>query len=248
MTNGFVHGFGRLTHGLGFSSLLAAALVAAAASSCSSPGGLGAASISTAPGIHDGDVENVSFVAQPAKAEWPTLTLAVKFVQYLDKSQAPVLSPRAVEAVNLGMNKLFAQCGIRFRVEEYLPADPVSLGLDYNTDSMGDLEKIRASFDTDRAIVVVNTGSWNHGSMGVANAWTTMPGMTPSGAVIEGPVAGDAPLVAHEVGHYLGLDHTSNTSNMMNPQIYDSSTEISVSQCEEARRVAQTDRAAALRT
>jgi hypothetical protein len=200
-------------------------------------------------GVHDDEVEaNVDGMAQASQSSGPLLTLAVKFVQYLNESGAPVLSKPAVEAVTLGMNRLFGQCSIRFLVEQYVPAQPAPLGLDYNTSSMGDLERIRASFDAQDALVVINTGAWNHARMGVANAWTTMPGMVPAGAVIEGPVAGDAPLVAHEIGHYLNLDHVSNSSNMMNPQIFDSSTQLSAAQCETARASALQDRAAALRS
>src|SRR3712207_7041357 len=51
-----------------------------------------------------------------------------------------------------------------------------------------------------RSLLVVNTGAWNHSTMGSPNAWTAMPGDSgPMGAVIEAPVATFAPIVAHEL-------------------------------------------------
>jgi predicted Zn-dependent protease len=83
--------------------------------------------------------------------------------------------------------------------------------------------------------------------MGSANAWTAMPGQTPSGAVLESRVADNANIIAHEVGHYLSLDHTSDQSNLMNPIIYDNSTTITEQQCQDMRHTAVTVRAGAIR-
>jgi hypothetical protein len=175
-----------------------------------------------------------------------TLTLALKFVEFTKDGKA-ILSQDQAKTVVEGINHLYSQCNIRFKLEEYTTAEPAQHGLEYDTSSMDAMDKVRAPFDTDKALVVVNTGSWNHGNMGPANAWTAMPGQSPSGAVLEGPVADNANIVAHELGHYLNLDHVSDEANMMNPIIYGTSTAIGTAQCEEMRRTAVTVRAAAVR-
>ena len=109
------------------------------------------------------------------------------------------------------------------------------------------MDAIRTPFQDEKYLVVVNTGAWDHGSMGPANAWTAMPGQSPSGAVLESRVATDSGITAHELGHYLGLDHVNDETDLMNPIIYPSSTLITSEQCQEMRAIATTTRAATLR-
>jgi len=166
------------------------------------------------------------------------LTLALKVVSYKDTAGTPVINKDQVKKVVSDMNHLYTSCNLHFRTEVYDVVSPAEHGLNYNTQSMSELDKIRQPFDDSRFIVVTNTGAWNHGSMGVANAWTAMPGESPMGAVLESAVATFSGIVAHEVGHYLNLDHVSDNSNLMNPVIYDSSTVLTKSQCTIARDTA----------
>jgi hypothetical protein len=175
------------------------------------------------------------------------LRLALKFVEFTGKDGKAVITQDQVNRVITGVNTLYSQCNIHFQLESYQAADPAQYNLDYNTGTMDAMDKIRAPFDSEKSLVVVNTGSWDHGAMGPANAWTAMPGQAPSGAVLEGPVADNANIVAHELGHYLNLDHVSDQSNLMNPIIYTDSTQISSSQCDEMRRTAVSVRAQSLR-
>jgi predicted Zn-dependent protease len=57
--------------------------------------------------------------------------------------------------------------------------------------------------------------------------------------VFESAVADYPQIMAHELGHYLGLEHVSNTSNAMNAIIYPYSEDLSDSQCDQAREIAQ---------
>lgn len=178
------------------------------------------------------------------------LMLSLKYVTYENADQQPVISAETAKSVVHGINQLYTQCNIHFRVEEFLPAVPQNYGLDFSPSSMGDLDPIRTQFDTDQSIVVINTGEWNNaGGLGAdgANAWTMMPGQTPSGAVIEGPVADNANIVAHEIGHYLNLDHVNDQGNLMNPVIYKNSTTLTAAQCEKVRAAAEGIRSGALR-
>jgi hypothetical protein len=62
-----------------------------------------------------------------------------------------------------------------------------------------------------------------------------LPGGPPYGAILEQPVGTFPNIVAHELGHYMNLDHVSDTSDLMNPIIYSTSTSIYPSQCNTTR-------------
>ena len=167
------------------------------------------------------------------------IMLAVKFVEFADDKNTPVLSRDSANVVIAEINQIYSQCQLKLTLQDYQIVTPADVGLDYSTRSMDELDGIRAPFNTAKELVVINTGPWDHAGMGVANAWTAMPGETLSGAVIEAPVAGDAPLVAHELGHYLSLDHVADEGNIMNPIVYDTSKRIDPYQCLAMRQTAQ---------
>jgi hypothetical protein len=159
------------------------------------------------------------------------VVLAVKFVEYLDAKGNPVLSPGQVNRLVGQINEEYSQCGMTVKLEGYEVADPARDHLPYSLRSVSQIDPVRAVYDDPKYLVIVNTGPWDHGSMGAPNAWTAMPGDAHAGAVIEGPVATNAPIVAHELGHYLGLNHSSIEHDMMNPVIYSNSTVISSDEC-----------------
>ena len=45
-------------------------------------------------------------------------------------------------------------------------------------------------------------------------------------------------LIAHELGHYLNLEHVSDQYNVMNPVVYGNSFNLTDDQCAEARATA----------
>jgi|GEM_PF-1313551 len=183
--------------------------------------------------------------AEPSDSK--QLTLALKYVAFQDNTGQPVLNEKAIDKLTQEVNDLYAPCKIHFIAEEFKPVDPKTYGLEFNTQSMNDLTPIRSQFNDNKRLVVINTGDWNHNSMGSANAWTTMPGENPAGAVIEANAASFAGIVAHELGHYLSLDHKSDSSNLMNPIIYPDSTVIHSWQCEEMRKAAESYWTSAIR-
>lgn len=168
------------------------------------------------------------------------ICLSLRYVVYENSKAEPVVS-KTVALENLkGINSIWSQCNIAFEIGEYLAVNPTDRGLSYNTPTYGELDDIRNEFESSSKLVVVTTGTWS-GSLGsgAANAWTQMPGGGLYGVVLEAPVGDYANIIAHELGHYLNLDHAGSTSNVMSAVIYDSSTGLSTSQCSAARSAAQ---------
>ncbi len=180
-------------------------------------------------------------------ASVPPLTLALKFVEFFQEDGTPVLSEKNVHDLVAKINPYFQSCKIRFQMEDYRALDSKSYGLSFTIQSAKEMKKLRKPFDDSRYLVVINTQKWDHEKMGAPNAWTAMPGEFPSGVVIEAPVASYPELVAHELGHYLNLNHVSNVKNLMNPIIYRTSEFFTPEQCIEMRKTAFEVRALALR-
>lgn len=169
------------------------------------------------------------------------ICLALKFVVYQDSAGKAVASSADV-LKDLGLiNQVWSQCNIGFQVEEYDPVDPTQFGLVFNTANTSDLDRIRNVFDEDARFLLVTTGAWNrNGTLGQtgANAWTAMPGGGPYGSIFEAPVATYGPIFAHELGHYLNLEHVADSTDVMNPVIYTTSTKLTAGQCGIARATA----------
>jgi hypothetical protein len=178
----------------------------------------------------------------------PPLRVAVKYVSYLTSDTRKPITTQVEASELIGrINEIYSPCQIHFVLERYVTAQPETLGLHLKLHSMSDLDPTRRRFDDPNRLVIINTGEWDHRGMGTPNAWTAMPGSSPSGTVIEGRVAAYPEMIAHELGHYLNLDHVKDAADLMNPVIYRTSTRLSPGQCENVRRTALTSRVLALR-
>ena len=170
----------------------------------------------------------------------PQKCLAVQYVAYSDGTGQSTLDAEQARANLKTASGIWSQCGIAFTLEQFLTPEPSALGLKQNPSESNELPEIRKAFESDQRLLVVTTGEWNrNGSLGStgANAWATVPGTFPTGVVLEDSVATFGNIVAHELGHLLGLDHSNVKTNLMSPIIYDNSTALGATDCETASQV-----------
>ncbi len=189
-------------------------------------------------------------LGRPEAARLKPMILALKYVSYREPGGSPVLQEAETRALVSAVNAIYSRCSIEFRLEQFQTAVPRESGLVYQPSRMVELDPIRSRFEDPTRLVVITTGPWNRdGGLGKdgANAWTMMPGDRPAGTVLEGTFARNANLLAHELGHYLNLDHRHERDNLMNPVIYRDSTGIDPLQCERMRTAALAWRSEAIR-
>ena len=166
------------------------------------------------------------------------MCLALKYVVYEDPTAKPVVSQTEALSNLATINSTWSQCNITFQIDQYLPVDPTKSSLAFNTANSSELDSIRKTYEDTSTLLVVTTGTWNRagtlGSTG-ANAWTNMPGNNIYGAILEATVGTYPLIIAHELGHYLNLDHASDATDLMNPLIYSTSTTLTQFQCTAAQ-------------
>lgn len=169
------------------------------------------------------------------------ICLGIKYVVYRDLGGAPVVT-RAEALANIrAVNRLFASCAIAFQVDHYLAVDPLGADLRYRTATLPELDDVRSAFEERDSLLVVTTGPWDRsGSLGgtQANAWTAMPGSGLYGTILEASVGTYSNLIAHELGHYLNLEHVNDSRDLMNGITYARSTAMQGSQCATVRATA----------
>lgn len=164
--------------------------------------------------------------------------IGLKYVVYEDSSAKPVVSQSGALSNLATINQIWSQCKISFQIDEYLVTDPTQQKLRFNTANDSELDQIRNAYDDGLHFLVVTTGTWDRsGTLGNtgANAWTNLPGDAIFGSILESPVGIYPNIIAHELGHYMNLNHVSDTGDLMNPIIYDGSTNLYTSQCSIAR-------------
>ena len=169
------------------------------------------------------------------------ICLGLKYVVYEDDKGVPVATASDALANLREINLLHGRCNIAFQIEQFEEVDPRQYDLAFNTANTSDLDAIREKFSDRSHLLIVTTGPWNRaGTLGAtsANAWTAMPGSGPYGSILEAPVAKYSYIFAHELGHYLDLEHVDDANDLMNPVIYQKSRDLSRSQCDTERTLA----------
>jgi hypothetical protein len=154
------------------------------------------------------------------------LCIGLKLVSYSQNGSPSLTEAQAIALVN-GINQVWNQCNIAFQLEKYVSVDPTTLNLEYNTDWKANAGNVRAAFNENNSFLVVAVGSLS----GATIAVTEMPGGGPYGTLVEQEFATNPLTVGHELGHYQGLYHVSDTTNLMDPYIGPNTSGLSTSQC-----------------
>lgn len=171
-----------------------------------------------------------------------TLCLGVDYVTYREELEQDKEIENQILLQIEEVNRIWKVCEIQFQVDHHIPVDPAELQLNHRIAEFMELSEIRKLFATDSELLVVLTGKWDRsGSLGVqlANAWTTLPGDGLYGVIMERPMGMQPHLLAHELGHYLGLTHTDHGSELMYPIIYPNSITLTPDQCVSVRAAIQ---------
>jgi len=156
--------------------------------------------------------------------------IGLRIVSY-DEGNRTVLPYADALALVAELNQVWSQCKIGFELASYEHVDPATRGLSINPDWRSQGSQIRAAFNDQTGFLVVAVGQFAASTIAV----TQMPGVGPYGTLVESAYAANPLTVGHELGHYMGLYHLRNSSNLMNPYIGPHTAQLSQSQCSIAR-------------
>lgn len=166
------------------------------------------------------------------------LKVAVKYVSYRSANGTVVADEQSVRDMTIKLSEVWAQCNIGFELTQYEVVEPATLNLPFNPGSYSEIDKARMKFQDDTHILLMGTGTWNRsdGTLASANCYSSFPGDQAEGVICEQSAAVNSTLLAHEVGHWFYLTHTTTGTNLMEPLVGSGDSAITAAQCELARR------------
>ncbi len=157
--------------------------------------------------------------------------IGIKMVSYLDDVGTAVISEADTLRMIQEMNSVWGTCKIGFQLETYVAVNPTTVGLKYDPYWPTEASSVRAAFSDAQTFLVVSVGTLSSSTIAV----TQMPFSSPYGTLVEKDFARNALTVGHELGHYMGLYHYRDLSNLMNPYIGSNTRALSSDQCATAR-------------
>ena len=157
--------------------------------------------------------------------------LGLRLVSYDSESGGTVITKSEANELVSGLNRVWSTCKIGFELDSYDHVNPITRGLSMNPNWRNEGSQIRSAFNDQQNLLVVAVGNFSASTIAV----TEMPGFGPYGTLVESNYAQNSLTVGHELGHYMGLYHIRNSSNLMNPYIGPHTELLSQSQCAIAR-------------
>lgn len=176
------------------------------------------------------------FGASISAASYKPIRLGIRYALYTSSTDPEI--PNRLQETFGKINTIWKSCGIQFLPELVAASPSDDANVDRAPANLSELFQIRRDLKTPDSLLVAVTDPWKRtGTLGKngANAWTAMPGAVDHGIVVEWNERWNANLLAHELGHYLGLVHRSSRSELMAPVIYRDSQQISEGECTVAR-------------
>jgi hypothetical protein len=159
------------------------------------------------------------------------ICIGIKFISYKDSLGVPVITePDAITLINT-MNSIWKVCNIGYQLEIYQALDPTAQGLAYSPDWGYQSNAVRSAFQDDTHFLVTAVGPW----VGPTIAVTMMPDSGIYGTLVDAQYAHEPLAVGHELGHYQGLYHIADSSNLMNAIVGTTTTALTSYQCSIAR-------------
>ena len=158
------------------------------------------------------------------------ICLGLKIVSYESNGVPDLTEAQAVTLVQ-GINTVWSQCSIQFQLESFEIIDPTTVGLPYSPNWSTETSAVRTKFKDNTRMVVEAVGPWSVSTIAV----TTMPGSGLYGTVVDKQYSQNPLTVGHELGHYQGLYHVSDTSNLMSAYIGTNTKLLDSGQCTTAR-------------
>jgi hypothetical protein len=162
------------------------------------------------------------------------ICIGVKLVSYLKDTTSVIDRAQSIALIDR-VNKIWNQCNVGFQLETYESVDPSSQNLDYDMDWYNDGDIVRKAFADTTRFLMVAAGSLAGGYGTTGATWDAGTGDGFFGSLIDGAYAQDAITVAHEFGHYQGLNHVQDETNLLYPYAEETNRALSADQCEVAR-------------
>ena len=157
--------------------------------------------------------------------------IGLKIVSFQDSSRVSILQKADAQELVRGMNAIWKTCDVAFQLESFLSIDPTEKNLNYSPNWKTESGQVRAAFEEKDTFLIVAVGPWANSTIAV----TQMPGNGPHGVLVEKDYARNPLTVGHELGHYQGLLHLRDNTNLMSPYIGPNTAHLSQAQCSLAR-------------
>jgi hypothetical protein len=166
------------------------------------------------------------------------LCLGVSMVSFTDNNVPTISQAEAIATIDR-INLVWGQCNVGFQLENYSAVDPTTKDLSFNVSWKSGGDSVREAFASNSTFLVVAVGKLKQlFSSTLAVSW--MPGQSDVyGTLVESAYAQNELTVGHELGHYQGLSHVSDETNLLNPFLGPDTRTLTSDQCALARSTDQ---------